>query len=124
MTDTTRYARVRAIMGRASWHRNAPHTATAGTLQGTGTSQAAALDDLGSQLAAACERDAGEPSFAWDAANGNLWVAVPDVIHGGHRAYVVHMDGDTPRLGSGVSAGNADVADAFKSWAGITPVTR
>lgn len=124
MTET-RLAKVRAAMGRAGWQRTAPHTATAGRVTGRGPSQQAALDDLGAKLAAACERDAGsdgKPSFAWDADNECLWVAVPDVMHGGHTAYIVNMRHGNPALSPCVMSGNEPASEAFTGCLGFTPV--
>lgn len=125
-TDTggvQRYAKVPAATGRATWHRDAKHTATSGFLQGQGTSQAAALADLGAKLAAMASRAMQDPCLAWDAANSVLWVAVTDPATGGHTELCVDMSGDVPRIGS-TGGGEGPACTAFKSANGMTPVTR
>lgn len=124
--DTTGYARVAATLGRAGWQRDALHTATLGALQGRGTSKAKALADLGRLITEAAQRGDGQAdrvSFAFDAANRQLWVAVPDVLHGGHDAYAVDVSGEVPVHGRSTSSGVAAAADAFTRCEGMTPVT-
>lgn len=114
-TDTPRYARVQATMGREGWRRDALHTARLGGLTGRGTSQAAALADLASLISDACQR--GDTShaggdavtFKYDADNARLWIAVPDVLHGGATEYAVDCSGDIPANphGGGSRAGMA-----------------
>lgn len=117
--DTTRFARVRATMGRAGWSRHAAHTATAGTVQGTGSSQVLALADLAGQLTEAAGRGQQDPVFAWDKANAVLWVAVPDVMHGGHRQYAVRMGPGGPEVAAGCQSSSPyDVSQAFAGSAG------
>jgi hypothetical protein len=118
MADSQRYGRVPAELGRAGWQRTAAHTATAGTVQGTGTSQQKALDDLGTRLAAMAARGSDQPSAWWDDANCTLWVAYPDTVHGGHRAVAVHMTGaSAPLPGTNVYAGLAGTAPASEAFA-------
>lgn len=126
MTDTQRYARVPATMGREGWHRDAPHTATLGALTGRGTSQAGALADLGSLIIAACQRGASVPvdgvTFAYDADNANLWIAVPDVLHGGASEYVVDCSGDVPANPHGGGSRTGMARDAFATAVGMAPL--
>lgn len=122
MTDQQRYARIPATVRAASWHKNADVLAEAGQLTGRGTSQAAALADLGSQLAAMASRAQEAPAFWWDAANRVLWVTVPDAVHGGCTAYPVHMDGEVPTTSGGVSSYAAGATVAMAASVGIVPV--
>lgn len=125
MSDTPRYARVQATMGRAGWSRHAAHTAKLGGLTGHGASQAKALEHLGSLITEACGR--GDTSraggdavaFKWDAANRQLWIAVPDVLHGGATEYAVDCSGDVPANphGGGSRAGMA--RDAWRDAVGM-----
>lgn len=118
-----RYARVPATMGHGPWSGKSGHTATAGAVQGRGTSESKALADLGALLAAAASRDASaEPSF-WADENGGLWVAVPDVMHGGFRSYrvsgvTVASDASAKMTGSGTG----DASEAYTSAAGMRKI--
>lgn len=118
-----RYAKVPAATGRASWHKDAPHTATSGQLQGQGTSQGAALADLAARLGAMAERAMQDPCLWWDAANSVLWIAVTDPATGGHSETCVDMSGDVPRIGS-TGGGEGPACTAFRSANGMAPVTR
>lgn len=122
MTDQQRYARVPATVRAASWHKHADQLAEAGQLTGRGASQAAALADLGSQLAAMAGRAHEAPAFWWDAANRVLWVTVPDAVSGGCTAYPVHFDGEVPTTSGGVSSYAAPAAVAMAQSVGIVPV--
>jgi hypothetical protein len=125
-TDTggpQRYAKVKAATGRAGWSKTAEHTATVGHVEGRGTSQAAALDNLAALLAGMAERNGADPALWWDADNRVLFIAVTDVVDGGHRAVTVDMSGDKPRI-SCTSSGTADAYHAFDSAVGMTAVTR
>lgn len=122
MTDQQRYARVPAEVRPASWHKSADTLAEAGQLTGRGTSQAAALSDLGSQLAAMAGRAHEAPAFWWDAANRVLWVTVPEAVQGGCTAYPVHLAGEVPTTSSGVSSYAAPAATAMARSVGIVPV--
>jgi hypothetical protein len=123
MTDQQRFARVPASVRPASWHKSADTLAEAGQLTGRGTSQAAALADLGSQLAAMAGRAHEAPAFWWDADNRVLWVTVPDAVQGGCTAYPVHMDGEVPTTaGGGVSSYAAPAGTAMAQSVGIVPV--
>lgn len=96
--------------------------AEAGQLTGRGASQAAALADLGSQLAAMASRAQEAPAFWWDADNRVLWVTVPDVVSGGCTAYPVHLDGEVPTTSGGVSSYAAGASEAMARSVGIVPV--
>jgi hypothetical protein len=112
-------------MGRAGWQRDAAHTATLGTLQGRGSSQAKALEDLARLITEAAGRDSSDAvSVAWDADNRGLWVAVPDVMHGGHDEFMLtfRADGSPVRVRR-VAAGVSPARDAFAGCAGFAPVT-
>ena len=122
MADQQRYARVPATVRPASWHKNAPMVAEAGQLAGQGTNIAAALADLGSQLAAMASRAQEAPAFWWDAANRVLWVTVPDAVSGGCTAYPVHFDGEVPTASGGVSSYAASAAVAMARSVGIVPI--
>jgi hypothetical protein len=119
-----RYARVPAEMSRESWRRDAGHVAECGALAGRGTSAAAALDDLGRQLAAAAARGAEDsPSVRWDAANRSLWVSVPDVLHGGYTDIAVHFDAaGAPCRWYGGSSGGGPARTAHAGAAGMSEV--
>jgi uncharacterized Zn finger protein (UPF0148 family) len=120
-----RFAKVPAETGRAGYARTAPHTATAGTVQGRGTSQRAALDDLGTMLTAAMARAGSDtPSFAWDAANQALSVAVPDVMHGGSVTYMVRFDDNGPLTWFETSGNACEAKDAFATSVGTAIVPR
>jgi hypothetical protein len=126
MTEAQKFARVAVTMGRTGWGRHAGHSATVGTLTGRGTSVAGALADLGRLITLACERDASDAvSFAWDDENGGLWVAVPDVLHGGHTEHMVSFrpDGSPFRARSLMSSGSKPARDAFADCAGFAAVT-
>jgi hypothetical protein len=117
-----RYARVPATMGHESWSDKSGHTTTVGTVQGRGTSAAKALADLGDLLAAASRDESAEPSF-WADENGGLWVAVPDVMHGGFRDYrvsgvTVAADATVKVTGSG----SGDASEAYTSAAGMRKI--
>lgn len=118
-----RYARVPAATGRASWRKDAAHTATAGHLQGTGTSQAAALESLASLLSAMAGRANQDPCLWWDQGNRVLFIAFPDPVTGDHSAVTVHFSGDVPRIGS-FSSGQGPACRAFTSAEGMVPVAR
>ena len=127
MTDTQKHARVPATMGREGWRRNALHTATAGGLTGRGTSQAKALDDLARLISEACQRGAYRAgadgvTFAYDADNANLWVAVPDVLHGGATEYVVDCSGQAPANPHGGGSRTGTARDAFTHSVGMAPL--
>ena len=120
MSDAPRYARVQATMGTEGWGRHAPHTATVGTLTGRGSSQAAALADLGRLITGACQRDASDAvKFAYDADNGQLWVAVPDVMHDGYRGYAVDVSGDQPAGARLCVNGSGPARDAWSHAVGM-----
>lgn len=124
MSGAARHARVPAELGRDGWARTAGHTATAGTATGRGASMGAALDDLGAVLAAMASRAHDEPSFWWDAANGQLHVAVPSPVDGGHTSYIVRMGDAGPSLSQCTSSGSAPACDALASAVGVTRVER
>lgn len=88
MSESQRYARVPAELSRAGWQRGSAHVATAGEVTGRGTSQAAALADLGEALTAMASRANDQPAF-WSDDQGGLWVAVPDMRDGGSTSYRV-----------------------------------
>jgi hypothetical protein len=116
-----RYARVPAETGRAGWQRDAEHTATAGALQGRGTSQAGALAALGEALAAMASRASDAPMFGWDAPNRTLWVAVPDAHHGGSVHYIVHFDeSGNPSVSGSTTLDRSPAREAWQSSEGIT----
>lgn len=119
MSGAQRYARVPAELGRGGWQRNASHTATVGQVQGRGTSQASALDDVAGQLAAMAARAHEAPSF-WADDQGALWVAVPDLRDGGSTSYRVSgvsvADGAAASLNS---FNKACAADAHASAEGM-----
>jgi hypothetical protein len=125
MAESQRYARVPAETGRASWRKDAGHTATVGRVQGQGASQAKALDNLASLLTQAAGREATDsPSAWWDEANAVLWVAVPDVMHGGHTSFNIRMTGSGPVIGGGSEGGTAPASEAFATSAGMRRVER
>ena len=117
-----RYARVPAELSRDGWRRDAGHTATAGQVTGRGDSMSAALEDLGQALAGMAGRVRQEPSFWWDEANGQLHVAVPDPVDGGHASYIVRMAGDAPALSGCRSYGSAPADDALSTAVGVVRV--
>ena len=125
MTEAQKFARVAVTMGRTGWGRHAGHSATVGALTGRGTSVAGALADLGRLITLACERDASDAvSFAWDAENGGLWVAVPDVLHGGHTEHMMTFRADgSPVRARIMSGGSGAARDAFATCQGFAPVT-
>lgn len=118
-----RYAKVPAATGHATWSPKSDHTATAGHVTGRGTSQAAALADLGAALTAMASRAGSEPALWWDAVNRVLCIAVPDAVTGGHSSVTVSMSGDVPRI-TCTGAGDGDAYHAYASAEGMTPVTR
>jgi len=126
MTEAPKYARVQATMGRAGYSRHAAHTATLGALQGHGASQAKALEHLASLIVEACQRGASVPvdgvTFAYDADNSNLWIAVPDVLHGGASEYVVDCSGDVPANPHGGGSRTGMARDAFAHCVGMAPL--
>jgi hypothetical protein len=110
-------------MGRESWSSESGHTATVGAVQGRGATAARALDDLGARLTAAASRDASaEPSF-WADDNGGLWVAVPDVMHGGFRGYrvsgVTVADNAAAKM---TESSKGDASEAYASAAGMRKI--
>jgi hypothetical protein len=125
-TDTSgpqRYAKVRAALGRASWRKDAEHTATAGFIEGRGSSQASALESLAAQLSAMASRAGEDPALWWDAANRSLWIAVTDVASGSHTETCVDMSGDVPRIAS-TGSGQGPACRALVTAVGMVPVTR
>jgi hypothetical protein len=123
MSGAPRYARVRAALGRAGWARTADHTATVGMVTGRGTSDAAALADLGSLLEAMAGRANELPSLWWDESGRTLWVAVGNPLTGDHDAVTVDMSGDVPRITS-TSNGSGPACRAFSGAVGTVPVHR
>lgn len=122
MPDQQHYARVPAEMGREGWRPRSAHTATTGQLAGRGRSQAEALADLARQLEVTAHRVREAPSFWWDADNSVLWVTVPDAVNGGCMAYPVHMAGEVPTTGGGVTSYAAPASAAMAQSVGIVPV--
>lgn len=123
--ERPRYARVQATMGRESWRRNARHTAKLGGLTGYGTSQAAALADLAGKITAAVKRPESQPdgvTFWHDAANGMLWVAVPDVLNGGADEYAVDLAGGYPSNPRRTGWTAYPARDALGSAVGMAPL--
>jgi hypothetical protein len=125
MTDQAqRYAKVPADMSRASWHRNAGHVATAGEVTGRGTSQAAALADLGSALTTMASRASDHPAF-WADDQGGLWVVIPDALTGGSMSYRVSgvtVSPDATAYPAGSNAASAEEAHA--TAVGMTRIPR
>jgi hypothetical protein len=128
---TQRYARVPATVDLAGWQRHAGYKATAGGLEARASSQAGALAELGDLITQACQRAGGQladgrydgVTFRYDADNRMLWVAVPDVAHGGHHAYTVRLTADgRPYAPHGGHSGTAAARDALADAVGIAPV--
>lgn len=99
--------------------RRRTYTAKAGVLESTGRTEHAALGHLVTLVTDALSRDTSDlreaAQFCWDPDNRMLWVAVADVMFGGHRQYALRQAEDgtfTLALGSG-SSGTAPVAEAF-----------
>jgi hypothetical protein len=123
VSDATRYARVPAELSRAGWQRTAAHVATAGQVTGRGTSQAAALADLGASLEAMAGRARTEPAFWWDADNQGLHVVVPDAVTGDSVAYMVMFDAGTVRLSTGTTGMAGPPETALAHAEGLERVT-
>jgi hypothetical protein len=120
MSDTQRYAKVPADMSRAGWSRHSEHVATAGSLAGRGTSQAAALENLAGTLSDVAKRVSDAPVFGWDEDNRTLWVAVPSATDGGSTHYIVHFgESGQPSVSGSVTSDSRPARDAFKASAGI-----
>ena len=120
MSESQRYARVPAELSRAGWQRDAAHVATAGTVTGRGTSQAAALADLGGALTAMASRASLAPAFGWDAENRMLWVAVPATRDNGSTHYVIRLDADgAPTVSDSVTSDSRPARDAWQTAANI-----
>ena len=123
MSESQRYARIPAELGRAGWQRDSAHVATVGGVQGRGTSVQAALDDVSGHLAEMAGRANGQPAF-WSDDQGGLWVVIPDMRDGGSISYrvsgVTVTPGATVRLCSFNRAG-ADQAHATAE--GMTRLT-
>jgi hypothetical protein len=117
-----RHARVPAELSREGWQRTAGHAAAAGQVTGRGTSDAAALADLGSALEAMASRAYAEPAFWWDAANRQLHVVTPDHVSGGHHSYIVRMTDAGPVQSRCTSSGSAPVGEALSTAVGMTRV--
>lgn len=125
MTNVMKPVKVQAVITRHGAGTRMRYTATAGTLTATAATQTTALSWLGELITRALERDAAEQlQFAWDPANEMLWVAVPDVVHGGHRQYALRWMGTrfTIALGAGSYDERVPAADAFTGFAGVDPV--
>jgi len=120
--DAQHYARVPAELGRAGWQRTAARTATAGAVTGYGTSASGALADLGKVLARMAGAAHEVPSFWWDEANGQLHVAVPDSVTGGHHGYIVRMTGAGPVVAACTSSGAGPASQAYANAAGMARV--
>jgi hypothetical protein len=115
MSDTAqRYARVPAELSRAGWSRRSDHVATAGAVQGRGTSVAGALESLAVNLAAMAARVHDAPAFAWDSDNRSLRVAVPSALDNGCTHYIVHFDDNGQPTVSGCTT--SDSAPAREAW--------
>ena len=117
-TDGQKFARVAAVMSRAGWHRSAEHVATAGNVQGRGTSVAAALESLAASLADMAARVYGAPAFAWDSDNRALWVAVPSALDNGCTHYIVHFDDNgQPSVSGSTTSDRSPAREAWKTSA-------
>jgi hypothetical protein len=123
MSDAPRYARVPAELSRAGWQRTAAHVATAGQVTGRGTSDAAALADLGESLTAMAGRLRPGPAFWWDADNQGLHVVVPDPVTGDSVAYMVMIADGTARLSVCTTGMVGPPSDALATAVGLERVT-
>lgn len=125
MSETQRYARVPAELGRAGWRRDAPHTAECGSVRGSGKSVAAALADLGSQLETIAKAARTDPTFWHDADNGLLTVAVPQADGESWVSYTVRLGQESgPVLATGTTHGGGDVREAYANAIGYARVER
>jgi hypothetical protein len=122
MSEVQRYAKVPAQTGRAGWQRTSEHTATAGSLQGRGTSIAAALESLGAQLTAMASRADVPPAFYWDADNQALHIAVPNPVTGDHVSYIVTVLDGEARLSTCTTSGGGAPDTAFEHAIGMERV--
>jgi hypothetical protein len=123
MTDGQRHAKVPAELSRAGWQRTAAHVATAGQVTGRGTSDAAALADLGGALAAMAGRARVEPAFWWDADNQGLHVVVPDAVTGDSAAYMILIADGTARLSVCTTGMAGPPSEALATAVGLERVT-
>jgi hypothetical protein len=122
MAESQRYAKVPAELSKAAWPPKSPHAARAGVFRGEGSSQAAALADLGGQLEAMAARAMARPSF-WAGDQDDLWIAVPDPVTGGSVSY--RITGVTVSPGAAVrevSFNAAPAGEAHESSEGMTRI--